>query len=179
MKWKHLKEEFYEDYMVSNTGLVRNPKGKIMKTNYDKFGYERLTINYKGHSKTLKVHQLVANAFLKKPKGAEVVNHKDGNKRNNDVSNLEWTTQSKNLSHAIRMGLKEIKGTHNPANKYPEEKIHEVCKLLLTRKYMNKEIAEIVFKDMISNDIERKRFIKLVSQIKTKARWSIVSNLYF
>ena len=177
MNWKHVTEEFFEEYEISDTGLIRNRFGKLMKTNYDKFGYERLTLNCKGHSKTLKIHQLVANAFLVKPEGAEVVNHIDGNKKNNDLSNLEWTTQSENLSHAIRTGLKKIKGTHNPANKYPEEKIREICQLLVKGNMSHEDIAINVFGDLVGKELSRIK--KLVSQINTKARWTIISDEYF
>lgn len=177
MIWKNLVEEHFESYQISNTGLIRNSKGKIMKTNYEKHGYERLTLNCKGHSKTFKIHQLVANAFLEKPDWAEVVNHKDGNKKNNNLDNLEWTTYSENNSHAIQHGLKKITGISNPANKYDEEKIHDICRLLCQGNLMHKEIAQLVFGPLEGKELSTKT--KMVGQIKRKERWSTVSDLYF
>ena len=178
MIWKNLVEKNFESYEISDTGAIRNRTGKIMKTNYDKHGYERLTLNCNGHSKTFKIHQLVANTFLEKPDYAEVVNHIDGNKTNNNLSNLEWTTYSYNNSHAIKNGLKKIRGTSNPANKYDEEKIHRICRLLLQGNLMHKEIAKLVF----GHELEGKELAtksKMIGQIKRKERWTIISDLYF
>lgn len=107
--WKDVVgyEGFYE---VSNLGRVRSlrehvPKGKIL-TPFDNGGYDRVTfrINYK--QKNLLVHRLVAKAFIPNPCNKEVVNHKDGNKKNNCVSNLEWVTKEENTVHAIALGLR-------------------------------------------------------------------------
>jgi hypothetical protein len=68
-------------------------------------GYLAVNSKDKGVKKTLYLHRLVAESFLGKPIDSNEVNHKDGNKANNSVSNLEWTTHSKNLHHAISSGL--------------------------------------------------------------------------
>ena len=64
-------------------------------------GYYRVNINGRGRD----VHRLVAEAFLGQPKPGFEVNHKDGNKLNNHVSNLEWVTHLENVQHAYRTGL--------------------------------------------------------------------------
>lgn len=68
-------------------------------------GYLAINSKDRGVRRTLYVHRLVAEAFLGSPTDANEVNHKDGNKANNSVSNLEWTTHSKNLQRAVRSGL--------------------------------------------------------------------------
>ena len=122
MEWKNLEIKNLEYLMISNTGLLKNSiTNKIYKTNYDIHGYERLTIHKSGKSYNLKIHQLVAKHFLTPPKDlTDVINHIDGNKKNNNVANLEWISQGENLSHAIKTGLKRIDGTHNPACKCNE-----------------------------------------------------------
>lgn len=108
-----------DEYQVSNTGLVRSMdrishrkdgqtralKGTILSPGLSD-GYHSVVIKRNGERATVKVHKLVANAFLKRTDKAHEINHIDGNKLNNDVSNLEFVTHGYNLSHAIKLGLK-------------------------------------------------------------------------
>lgn len=75
--------------------------GKVLKPHLNLNGY--LTVNLRG--KQVKLHQLVANAFVPGKKEGLVINHKDGNKLNCLPSNLEWVTQSENMLHAYATGL--------------------------------------------------------------------------
>lgn len=180
MKWKNLNIPDLENYQISDTGLLKNSTtGKLMKTNYDIHGYERLTINKKGKRYNLKIHQLVAKMFLSPPKDPKyVINHKDGNKSNNCLTNLEWISQSENLSHAIKNGLKSISGTNNPACKTSESDIRKICEYLV--KYPNMmhiDIIKNIYPGILEPELTRKK--KLVSQIKTKSRWKIISDEYF
>lgn len=105
MKWKKIKE-LNNLYKVSDTGLVKKAKtGKIMtpKPNYK--GYQRITFNINGKRYIFRVHRLVAMAFIPNPNNLPQVNHKDGNKENNNVSNLEWVTNQQNYEHALKNNL--------------------------------------------------------------------------
>lgn len=108
MEWK-LIENLDSKYSVSNTGLIRNNKsGRILKQHLGKTGY--MVISFKPYGKngkalTLKVHRLVANAFVPQIEGKIFVNHKDGIKTNNVWYNLEWVTKSENTIHAMSHGL--------------------------------------------------------------------------
>ena len=96
--WKPVKE--YESfYEISNKGQVSN-KRKVLKTHAQNSGYLQITFTVKGKSKKYLVHRLVAEAFIPNHYGKPVVNHKDGNKLNNSVDNLEWCTHSENILHA-------------------------------------------------------------------------------
>lgn len=99
-------------YEVSNTGLVRSilPKwkrcaGRVFKPHYDKDGYDTVTLckrlNGVSHTKTLKVHRLVAMAFIENPDNKPVIDHINGIKNDNRVANLRWCTQSENESNPI------------------------------------------------------------------------------
>ena len=68
-------------------------------------GYLAISSKDRGVKRTFYLHRLVAEAFLGKPADSNEVNHLDGDKSNNHVSNLEWTTHSQNLQHAVRHGL--------------------------------------------------------------------------
>lgn len=92
-------------YSVSDNGEVRNNKtGRILKAIETYNGYLRVGIN----KKLYRVHHLVAEAFIEKPMGCTQINHKDGNKKNNHFSNLEWCTARENIIHAYKSGLKKV-----------------------------------------------------------------------
>jgi len=101
-EWK--KVHINENYLISNTGFVKGPRGKILKTCL-RNGYKSLSISNGTTKSTQNVHTLVAHAFLEKISGKEYVNHIDGNKENNAASNLEWVDSKENTKHAISTGL--------------------------------------------------------------------------
>lgn len=93
-------------YKVSNTGKVKTAKTeRILVPAIDERGYERVCLFKKDRERRYKVHRLVAITFLPNPEGKKQVNHKDGNKRNNCVSNLEWVTNEENMHHSRVNGL--------------------------------------------------------------------------
>ena len=98
-------------YEVSNTGKVRSlnykrtGKTEELRPAADGKGYLRTVLFYNGKNKTVKVHRLVAEAFIPNPENKPQVNHIDGNKTNNSVDNLEWSSNIDNAHHAIKNGL--------------------------------------------------------------------------
>ena len=91
-------------YEISNFGNVRSLKRNRMKQQQiDKDGYKRVMLYGKSpFKKFVPVHRLVAMAFISNPKNYSQVNHKDEDKRNNDVSNLEWCTCLYNNNYGTR-----------------------------------------------------------------------------
>jgi len=104
--WKEIKGTKVR-YEVSNFGNVRSfskfKKGGLLKPNLDKDGYNIVGLVYPNKLKSLKVHRLVALAFIPRIKGKEFVNHKDFDKQNNHIDNLEWTTTQENTKHAYSL----------------------------------------------------------------------------
>lgn len=84
-------------------------KEKILKSAIASHGYKVVVLANKGHLKQFLVHRLVAETFLDNPNNYEEINHKDGNKLNNDISNLEFCTYSENLKHAYKNDLRKTK----------------------------------------------------------------------
>ncbi|HSH23960.1 MAG TPA: HNH endonuclease, partial [Massilibacterium sp.] len=102
----------YPQYQVSNFGRIMSLKqhNKRIMSNR-KFGeYIGVTL-YNGNGYTQRknayVHRLVAEHFIDNPDNKNQINHKDGDKSNNVVSNLQWCTGSENVKHAYKMGLKK------------------------------------------------------------------------
>jgi len=94
-------------YEASSLGRIRSmPRGVIRKQETDGGGYKRVTLAKTGEKKKwLLVHRLVALAFLSNPEDKPQINHRDGVKANNCVSNLEWCTAKENKDHAMAHGL--------------------------------------------------------------------------
>ena len=97
----------FEGYTITRQGQVISKKGIVLKL-FLQHGYERLTLwkvidgEKKGFN--LRVHRLVAEAFVPNPEGKPFVNHIDGNKRNNHADNLEWVSNRENINHHIAIG---------------------------------------------------------------------------
>ena len=94
----------FPNYQVSNRGIVMNLKtGRVIKHGIDGAGYAFVAL-CKGDGtkpKQIKIHRLVAQAFIPNPLNLPQVNHIDECKTNNDVTNLEWCTVSQNIRHSI------------------------------------------------------------------------------
>lgn len=105
--WKEIPGSNGE-YKVSNYGEVMTAKtGRILTPAIDACGYERVCLFKMDRNRRFKVHRLVAMTFIDKVDGKNQVNHKDGNKCNNYVDNLEWCTSKENVHHAKNTGLRK------------------------------------------------------------------------
>ena len=117
-EWKPIKD--YEGlYEVSNLGRVkslnykRTGKEKILKNIECRNGYLAVSLTKLGKQKVFYIHKLVAEAFIPNPDNLPQVNHIDGNKKNNKVSNLEWCDNAYNQKHAWDNNLQSIRHARN------------------------------------------------------------------
>ncbi len=126
-------------YEVSNTGKVKalgiiklfgnrmqNRGDKILKPSVKKRGYLQvnLQVNNKGYH--VGIHCLVAKMFIANPENKPTVNHKDGNKSNNSVGNLEWATNLEQITHADLNGFRNIKGENSKKSKLTNEAVFDI-----------------------------------------------------
>lgn len=128
--WKDIPS--WEDkYQASNIGRIRSKdrlvrqhhnstqlkKGKILSLSKDKIGYLCCALSVNNVLHSYKVHRLIALTFLGFPeKGYYEINHKDCNKTNNKIENLEWSNRSLNINHAIKKGLIKYNVGENHCN---------------------------------------------------------------
>ena len=138
----------YKEYPL-NTNYIVYEDGRIYSKRKNKFltpkvnwdGYHRLQIHNKGKVKMIGWHRIVAETFLSKPSEKHnVVNHKDGNKTNNNVNNLEWVTQKQNIKHAWDKGL----STNTNHSKYTEFVVLDVINNVKNEYGCLSEIADAI-----------------------------------
>lgn len=151
--WKDI--EGYEGfYQISNLGNVRSldrkawngsvihdVSGRILKT-ISVGDYQGVQLSKKGEIKKKYIHRLVAIAFVENPKNKRVVNHMDGDKKNNAVSNLEWCTPKENNDHAFKTGLRPMYGEKSPAAKFSDDLVTSMRSDYETGLYTQKSLAE-------------------------------------
>ena len=118
-------------YQVSNYGRVKSFHNNGVRTLNPSFadypGYYVVNLTKNGKQQTQYVHILVAQAFIPNPENKSYVNHIDGDKLNNCLENLEWTTPTENSRHAWRNGLiKSRTGTKNLHSKLTPEQVRYI-----------------------------------------------------
>ena len=161
-QWKTIKD--FPDYAVSDFGRLKritaHPStkiGRIRKPVKTKIGY--LQVVFSNPTKAKLIHRLVLETFTGIcPKDKEC-NHKDGNKANNNFSNLEWVTSSKNRKHAYKFGLNPIReGEKAPFKKLSKVKVIEIRKLYKTGQYSQRQLAEqfVISKGAIKHILRRR-----------------------
>lgn len=141
-------------YTVYKTGAVVSSVTGNKLSEHDKGGYPAVSMRDGGKYRTKRVHRVLAECFIPNPRGVDVVNHKDGDKYNYSLDNLEWVTQSENMKHAWDTGLKtttdavianckaisKIRGKQ--CRKMTYEDAQDVRKKYATGNYRYKDLAE-------------------------------------
>ena len=131
-------------YTISTDGNVKNIKtGKYLKYGVTTAGYYTVGLQHNDNSRHIYyIHKLVAEMFLEKHDYDEQINHKDKDRSNNNINNLEWCTQLENLEHQFSCTNETKKaeitkhwgkispGSENGMSKINDEQCHFICKLL-------------------------------------------------
>lgn len=164
--WKEVAQ--LPGYLVSNLG--RFARGEtVISTCVNGRGYvQAKAYNIDGVRVSVRIHQLVAEAFVPPVPGKDQVNHKDGDKQNNVWDNLEWMTNQENTQHAHRTGLAKAKtGASHPMAVLSEATVRDIC-VRIVRKEKDTAIAAVYGISPMK-----------VGKIRRKEQWKTVSDDYF
>ena len=173
MKWKQIPQ-VGGNYECNTNGEIRRVLGtvkfgkqtrkvggNVLKPKTKKNGYLEVNLTVSNTSKSFYVHRLIAAAWLDMTTNNLQVNHKDGDKSNNTIRNLEVVTQSQNMVHAYKLGLikpRNFKGSHHPNARTNEEEVvkirhehtnhHSIKRLLIDYPHLTKPIlTKIVYRE--------------------------------
>lgn len=171
--WKNIYENPY--YQVSNYGNVKSLQRlvntkfgqrmvneKLLKQGYDKDGYCILCLRIEEKKKTYKVHRLVAEHFLLKINlEYNTVNHKDFNKRNNNVNNLEWVSDMANTRHYHKRNNKKCVGISysKQKNKYIARVTNDNKRIYLGVFNTEEEAIKCYYNYVIDNNLKIQKYI--------------------
>lgn len=156
---------WYEWYQVSNLGNVRSliENERILKSSIKKSWYLYVNIKKKHHY----IHRIVAQSFITNPENKRTVNHKDGNKLNNSIDNLEWATYSENMKHAFASWLKFNTENNNFIKNHPKNNLGKLWK----DNHNSKKVSQV---DVYWNFIRIWESIADVKRILWIDDWSVV-----
>ncbi len=141
----------FPEYIVFSDGTVfsrsRMQTQKNGRTRFRKGGWMTIDSSQKYSRVSMRsrmryLHRIIAETFVPKQKGKTEVNHKDGNKRNNDVSNLEWVTHQENMRHAYKMKL-FAQGENHYKSKLSNTRIKEMVEMYNTGGLFQREVGTI------------------------------------
>ena len=161
-----MKIRGFESYSIDEHGVVINDRtGRILKHDLSAHQYPRVTLSENNQVKRFFVHRLVAIHFIPNWFDYPMVNHIDGDKSNNSVSNLEWVNCKQNTIHAFRTGLRASGEKHYCA-KLTTDVVDEICKEISSGKTRGEILNQERFKHVSRyafDDIRRRRSWKQVS----------------
>lgn len=150
-EWRVIED--FPDYAVSNLGRVKRTKdnargnvkaGIMLRQNLKRNGYLQVTLTHGQTTKSIGVHRIVLFSFHGLPINGQQANHKDGNKQNNSIFNLEWVSPSENRFHSYAIGTSKtesIKGENHGNSRFKSGEIWLIKRLLASRRISQSQIA--------------------------------------
>lgn len=144
--WKYIKG-YAGLYKISNFGKIwskgrEGTKGGILLLTRSKKGYLYVGLRKEGHQKRYRVSRLVAETFIPNFNNKLEVNHKDGIKINNELTNLEWRTHQENIDHAKKLGL-ILKGEKSKKTNLINKDVLLIREYLKDEQYSIKQISKV------------------------------------
>lgn len=144
--WKQFRNSNYycnELGEIKTTNWKNTGKEKIMSFCVNSSGYYQSVLVLDGVKKTMKAHRIIAETFIPNPENKEQVNHKNGNKLDNRLENLEWMTREENIQHCVDNKLQTaFKGEEVGTSKLKEYQVLEIRAKYKPRVYTRKMLAD-------------------------------------
>ncbi|MCD6674843.1 MAG: NUMOD4 motif-containing HNH endonuclease [Burkholderiaceae bacterium] len=152
-------------YSVSSFGRIKRTAnggraqiGRILAVQTDKQGYVRIKLSHNGTAFPRKIYRLVAEAFIGPIPNGMTVNHKNGDKGNNRVENLEIVSRADNVRHAFRvLGTASVRGERNPRAILNEERVREIRRRLDDGEGISQVARDVGFNKHTIYDIKHRR----------------------
>ena len=147
----------FENYTIDENGIIYNNKEHAISRWKDNVGYLQVKLRKDGKWYYKRVHRLVAEIFISNPDNLPQVNHIDGNKTNNTISNLEWTNNKQNTQHGYDNDLYHSKKRSIKIEVYDKithELLYTFKSIRETAERLNinrKTLSRILFDDKINN----------------------------
>ena len=168
MEYRRIKlnKDLNDNYTIDTAGVIINvTKDKVINGTTISQANRYVKIHL---DKWYKLHRLIAEHFIVNddPTCKTQVNHIDGNRHNNSISNLEWCTPSENVRHAYRTGLKTNNGIKNPISKLTEEQVRQIWSLKDT------DLTARQIRDKLNLPVG----IGAVKSVRSGKNWSHITN---
>lgn len=169
-------KELFNSYKISSCGKVFNKDGSEKKLQTTSTGYKavRLSSGSRIDTKAYRVHKLVAEAFIPNPNNLSDVDHIDGVRDNNHVSNLRWVTHGENIKHSYTMSNRSATGSMNANALLSEETVHAICKRFQELGNKHGVVRKVAIEFGFKPGAEEER----VGNIKRRKLWKHISCLY-
>lgn len=152
-------------YFVREDGKIINKHGKKLSPYDNGSGYLVVGLNIKRKRTSKSIHRILAECFIPNPDNLSDVDHIEGDRRNNSLSNLRWLTHGENIRHSYTLCSRSAKGENNSRCKTTEGDVHEICRLL-SNGLDSKDIRDLGFN------------YNRVRAIKGRKNWTHISKYY-
>lgn len=123
-------KEIYDGYIITEDGVLKNKFGNSLSFFDNGRGYLITSVSINGVRSTKALHRILAEAFIPNPENLSDVDHIDGDRRNNKLSNLRWLTHGENIGHSFTLDNRSATGDNNANCKTDVETVIAICKLL-------------------------------------------------
>lgn len=158
-----MESKDYFGYTVYSDGSVLGKRGKFMSPQDNGRGYLIITLQTPTGRLCKAIHRLLAECFIPNPNNLSDVDHIDGNRQNNSLSNLRWVTHGENIEHSFELENRCAVGEENANNIFAETTVIEICEYL-QRGFSSAYIRDLGYDYGLVRTIKRRQNWKSISK---------------